>query len=1026
MGTKIAKIILIIFLSTGLCASSAAQELTGSIKGTVTDAEGGALPGASVMVTSESLMGTKTYVTTGKGAFRFPALPPGKFILTVEMPGFKAITRENIIIRVGMVVTLNITMEMAAIEEEITVTAVSPIVDVKQSKISVIMDEDLLKDIPMARDLYDIVNVAPGAVFEGSEFQKSASFRRTTSIHGGTMRSNTTAFDGVNMNDPVVMYPLTNINFDVMEEVEMETAGHPASVGYTDGAYVNIVTRSGGNKFSGGATIYYTNNDLSQSLWTDEQVKAFGVSQPGVDKSWIDGSLTFGGPILTDKLWFFSNARYIKQEQLVSYVPWTDILGRFHDKYDWSNTEMMGFIKLTSQLTKKIKLVGMFNYVDRYRPMYESPGPRINFIATRVLDHEKAYTGNSILSCILDQNTFFDLRVGYVHRWFPLPMQAEAQGLPSVNDVADNYDPLTTAPYNETYIRKRFQSGLYFTRFQDNLFGGNHEFKGGLEFEDAYGDWDVWREDNLFWRWSGSPYYFGGNFGLVAFETCGPEEGSSKMINRGKRIGAFIQDSVTFADRLTLSVGVRFDRSWAWFPALTKAASGNPLSVWIGENVVRPYVAGTYPEEFPDGLNPWAEATTDEWKSAVVWNTFSPRFGLTFDLFGDGKTALKASFASYSEYLMLSYFTMLHPFYPRVFTFMWIDTDLNGQVDQTDSFRRFPEDYRVVDLEFAGLKIDPDTKSPITDEFTLGLWHELFKNFSLGFNFIYKNKKNIIEDALYSPDTDEYWYHFNQEPAQRYWISFPTTVPSDVYGDKDVTFYVLRNEPDAPPIFYRTTNVPELKRKYWALELLFNKRMAGGWQFAGSVVFSKAYGNIGGWYLESAGWTGAGDSPNDFVNSYGRTSIDRPLQIKLMGTVELPLSIFLSTYYRFFSGSPWARSASIRPPSSWTTPRNALRDYYDVLLEAPGTRRNRFWNNLDLRLEKEFRIGDLGRLGAYVDVFNLLGWSGVEVGQNDVYRWDPDDEGYGESGSLTVDPDYQYISSVSGIRQIKLSIRFSF
>jgi hypothetical protein len=105
------------------------------------------------------------------------------------------------------------------------------------------------------------------------------------------------------MNDPVVMYPLTNINFDVMDEVEMVTAGHPASTGYTDGAYINVVTRSGGNKLSGGAVLYYTNDKLSQQLWTDEQIDAMGVSKPGVDKSWLDGSITVGGPVIADKLY---------------------------------------------------------------------------------------------------------------------------------------------------------------------------------------------------------------------------------------------------------------------------------------------------------------------------------------------------------------------------------------------------------------------------------------------------------------------------------------------------------------------------------------------------------------------------------------------------------------------------------------------------------------------------------------------------------------------------------------------------
>ncbi|MFQ6069153.1 MAG: carboxypeptidase regulatory-like domain-containing protein [Candidatus Aminicenantales bacterium] len=1039
MSKKILLGFLVLFLSAALAF---AQTQTGSIKGIITDEEGNPLPGVTVTASSEALMGKQSYVTTETGAYRFPALPPGHYTITAEMPGFKTVTRSEIIVRVGMVVTIDLTMEMTTIEEEVTVTAASPVVDVEQTKIAVVMDKDLLKNVPLARDLYDIVNSAPGAISE------NVTYRRTSSIHGSTVRGNTYAFDGVNMNDPVVMYPLTNINFDVMDEVEMVTAGHPASTGYTDGAFINVVTKSGGNRFSGGAVIYYTSEGMNQYLWTDEQLSAMGVTKPSVDKSWIDGSLTFGGPIFPDRLWFFSNGRYIRQEQSTTFVGgFTDpYLGRTHDAYDWTHQEAMGFIKLTAQATQNIKIMGMFNYVDRYRPMYEQPSSTRIFQATRIWDHEKDYTANGVLNYILDQNTFFDIRVGYVHRWFPLPMQEEARGLPRIRDYGAYYQYITTARFNETYLRKRFQVGAYFTRFQDNFLGGNHEFKGGVEFEDAYGDWDWWRQNNLYMyirssRGADYLYYYGRRSththsltgetftnvgrGRFYFMTCGPESGSSKIIDKARRIGAYIQDSVTFAERLTLNIGVRFDRSWGWKPAVTKAQAGNPLAYYIGETYVRPYTAALYPDRYPNGINPFAEMSTEEWKDIMVWNSLSPRIGLTFDVFGDGRTALKASFGRYTEYMMLQYFSVLHPFYPRYFRFYWYDCDDDGVMDASteDDYSVYPYDFRVMDPDFAANKLKEGTKSPLTDEFTVGIWHELFKNFSLGVNFIYKDKKNIFEDVIWAPDTNEYWYHIDLAAAQQYWVPFTAIVPSEAYGDTTVTFYVRSN--DAPEIFYQARNVPELKRRYWALEFIFNKRMADGWQLSGSVVYSSAYGNIGGWYGESWGWSGAGDSPNFFVNRWGPTSVDRPLQIKLMGTAQLPLRFFLSAYYRFFSGSPWARGCYIVPPDDWCDANNAYSDYYYVNIEEAGSRRNRSWNVLDLRLEKEFRLGDFGTLGIYIDVLNVLGWSGVSIGQNDVYIFYPDAENT-TAGSVYTSPSYQVISSVTGVRTLKVSARFRF
>ena len=735
MKKQVLKILFILCISVGLTSAVFAQgRQTGSIRGTVGDAGGNSLPGVTVTVSSGALMGDQTYITTEKGAFRFPALPPGTYMLRVELPGFKTVVRENIIVRVGMTVTISTSLEMTTLEEEITVIAAAPTVDMQQSKVAVTMDQELLKNIPLARDLYDIVNSAPGVVSEEN------TQRRTSSVRGSSVRDNTYAFDGVMINDPVVKYPIQNINFDVMDEVEMIVGGHPAEVGYTEGAYVNVVTRSGGNKFSGGATIYYTKEDLTQQLWQKEQITALGVSEPPVDKSWFDGSFSVGGPILKDKLWFFTNARYIKREKNTNLIPWTDPLGVDHGPYDWSHTEKMGFIKLTSQLTSKLKVMGMFNFVEVYRPVrYESPGPYTLKISTLQTDHERTYTGTASLFYVFNQNTFVEMRGGFVSRLWPQPIQPEAKGQPYIRDYATSYGSFTSKGASEESLRKRVQGGVFFTHFRDNFLGGSHEFKGGVDFEQSYGHWNRWRDDNLQWYWSNGPYYYGTvtwngvpnvGRGRIRFSTDGAVKGSTAPPNEHKRIGFYIQDSASIANRLNLNIGLRFDRDVAWAPATTHGACANPLSLYLGETLIVPYTQDKYPDRYPNGLNPFGEIQASEFKDIIVWNSISPRIGLTFDVFGNGKTALKASFSRYNEYLMHQYFSALHPFYPRSFTFNWYDTNFNQQLDMIDDYTLYPSDFRVMDVEFVKQQIDPDASSPITDEITLGIWHELLKNFS--------------------------------------------------------------------------------------------------------------------------------------------------------------------------------------------------------------------------------------------------------------------------------------------------------
>jgi hypothetical protein len=614
-------------------------------------------------------------------------------------------------------------------------------------------------------------------------------------------------------------------------------------------------------------------------------------------------------------------------------------------------------------------------------------------------------------------------------------MQEEARGLPRIRNIGALVTDITTADYNDIYLRKKFLIAAHFTRYQDHLLGGNHEFKGGMEFEDAYADVDRWRRDNLIWYWwRDDPYYYGTTTwngvpdvgkGRIHFSIFGQEESSSKLIYKTRRIGAYIQDSVSFADRLTLNIGLRFDRSWGWMPASAKGICGNAVSIYVGENFVKPYTAEKYPETFTDGINPFGQLSTEEWNDIMVWNAFSPRFGLTFDIFGNKKTVLKASFSRYSEYLMIQYFSWLHPFYnlqsPQ---FYWYDMNFNKEVDTDDDFEIYPDDYRAFDAAFSANMIDPDIKSPLTDEWTVGLWHEILENFSLGVNFLFKNKKNIVENALYNPDANEWWYHIDQTEAKKYWVPFTAVVPSEDYGDQTVTVYFMKN--NAPDFFYRVSNIPELERKYWALEFLFDKRMSKGWQFSGSIVYSKAYGNIGVWGEDTAGRTYYADTPNEFVNTYGRLGVDRPLQVKLMGTVKLPYGIFLSGYYRFFSGWPWIRSAYIVPPWSWCQENDALWDYYWVNIDDPAQpHRGRSSNSLDLRLEKRFRIGESSWIGIYVDAFNVLGWSEVDAGLNDVMYYYPVAEK--DNTGLVIPPtSYKMISSVRGTREFSFSIRLTF
>jgi len=231
--------------------------------------------------------------------------------------------------------------------------------------------------------------------------------------------------------------------------------------------------------------------------------------------------------------------------------------------------------------------------------------------------------------------------------------------------------------------------------------------------------------------------------------------------------------------------------------------------------------------------------------------------------------------------------------------------------------------------------------------------------------------------------------------------------------------YFLSN--DAPGEYFRLTNIPEGVMKYHSVEVSFDKRLATGWQLGGSVNFSKSTGNYPVTYASWASFY-TFTSPNSFVNRYGELPYSRPTLIKLFGTFNLPYQFMFSFFYTHTDGSPWGRTVTVEPPAGWADANNVSSTSYNIYVETPGTRRNESSDNLDIRLEKDVQLGP-GKLGIYMDVFNLLGAYTLTVAQNPGGTWRPTDanttEGRYTPGSLG-------LRGFTGSRQIKFSLLYKF
>ncbi|MBN2245205.1 MAG: TonB-dependent receptor, partial [Candidatus Aminicenantes bacterium] len=522
MKKKIFWVVLILLLSLGLASNSFAQgRQTGSISGTILDEEGQPLPGATVTLNGTGIMGSLSYVTGETGAFRFPSLIPGECELKVEMSGFQTTIQKGLIVNVGKTTDVTISLKQAAVSEEVTVTAESPVVDVETSKISVNYSSEFLASLPMNRDLYGIQNSIPGAVSEGVDY------RRTSSILGGTVRSQLYQLDGVPMNDPSTFYPMTNINVDVYEEIEFGIGSLPAEVGQADSVVVNIVTKAGGNDFTGSASAYYTGKSLVSNLVSAEDLEAVGLNSPESYTDYKDGTFSLGGPVIKDRIWFFVNGRRLLWEQAnpethdvrlakINLREWTFTPEELQH-YDFEHEEWMAFAKMTFQITKNIRYMGMYHWNNIYEPVYSNrTGNDYTFALTIVWDHENTHTTTHQLNWVLNQNTFLDIRGTYVHRHFPILMRPEYSDNYMVYDRANQVFWGNTY-YGDDYLRKKTLASASMTHFADDLLGASHEMKFGAEYEGTIYGLDrykgVERGDNpyyTYWRDynAGNKYYY--------------------------------------------------------------------------------------------------------------------------------------------------------------------------------------------------------------------------------------------------------------------------------------------------------------------------------------------------------------------------------------------------------------------------------------------------------------------------------------------------------------------------------------
>jgi len=248
---KLTIAILVLFIAG---TAFAQQTATSKMEGKVLDATGAPLPGVSVEATSPKMVGKATAVTDGDGTYRLFSLPSGTYEVVFSLQGFKTLIRQNIIVQLATTVTLNVTLDQAAIEEQVTVIGQSPLIDVKSTVKGQTMTKEVFMSLPRSRNFDGLLSTVPGVQYEGNT--------GGLSVDGATGTENMWYMDGTDITQGHVGTRGQSAVMEMVEEVKVTASGYNAEFGGSMGGVVNVITRSGGNAFHGDIMAYYNDNNI--------------------------------------------------------------------------------------------------------------------------------------------------------------------------------------------------------------------------------------------------------------------------------------------------------------------------------------------------------------------------------------------------------------------------------------------------------------------------------------------------------------------------------------------------------------------------------------------------------------------------------------------------------------------------------------------------------------------------------------------------------------------------------------------